>query len=340
MNEGRTYAFPEGQTLEEARPGGWSGPPAATVVAVEDGRIVGSAKMGPNRPGRGAHVATASFIVDPAHRVKGVGRALGRVRHRLEPRGGLPRDPVQRRRRGQRPGRAPVEVARVRGHRHRARGLRSPRPRARRPARDAPPALNRAARQTADRGRDRGRARPAHPLRRRVGRARGLDQAAVPGRLRRQLRPRPVGGRADRVARGRARGRRARGRRALQLGQHPGGRIDVRAGALDPGRRGALLRHRGRRPGRRAPAGLDAAGIRPGTAPLAGGLARRRRRRAPVPGRPAGPVRRRRGRRLALHRRAADPAAPADPPARAGAAGSPPLPAVRGHRRHRRLPAR
>jgi len=33
--------------------------------------------MGPNRPGRGAHVATASFLVDPAHQGKGAGRALG-----------------------------------------------------------------------------------------------------------------------------------------------------------------------------------------------------------------------------------------------------------------------
>ena len=34
-------------------------------------------KMGPNRPGRGSHVATASFMVDLAHRGRGVGRALG-----------------------------------------------------------------------------------------------------------------------------------------------------------------------------------------------------------------------------------------------------------------------
>src|SRR6476646_8909963 len=33
--------------------------------------------MGPNRPGRGAHVATASFMVDPAAQGRGVGRALG-----------------------------------------------------------------------------------------------------------------------------------------------------------------------------------------------------------------------------------------------------------------------
>jgi GNAT superfamily N-acetyltransferase len=39
--------------------------------------VLGSAKAGPNRPGRGAHVATASFMVDPAHAGRGVGRALG-----------------------------------------------------------------------------------------------------------------------------------------------------------------------------------------------------------------------------------------------------------------------
>src|SRR4051812_50194079 len=57
-------------------------PPGLTVVAVEhddDGSevVLGSAKTGPNRPGRGAHVATASFMVDPACAGRGVGRALG-----------------------------------------------------------------------------------------------------------------------------------------------------------------------------------------------------------------------------------------------------------------------
>lgn len=78
MAEGRTFPFPERQSLEEARPWWMEQPPGKTVVAVDDdGVIVGSAKMGPNRPGRGAHVATASFIVDPAHQGKGIGRALG-----------------------------------------------------------------------------------------------------------------------------------------------------------------------------------------------------------------------------------------------------------------------
>jgi L-amino acid N-acyltransferase YncA len=76
--EGRTYAYPDGLTPDQAR--GWwmEVPPGRTVVAVDGADILGSAKMGPNRPGRGSHVATASFMVNPAHRRRGVGRSLGR----------------------------------------------------------------------------------------------------------------------------------------------------------------------------------------------------------------------------------------------------------------------
>jgi L-amino acid N-acyltransferase YncA len=77
MAEGRTYAFPERQSLDEAKPWWMEQPPGRTVVAVDEGRIVGSAKMGPNRPARGSHIGTASFLVDPGCRSKGVGRALG-----------------------------------------------------------------------------------------------------------------------------------------------------------------------------------------------------------------------------------------------------------------------
>jgi GNAT superfamily N-acetyltransferase len=75
--QGDSYAFPVGMPLEEARPWWMERPPGRTVVACASGSVVGSAKMGPNRPGRGAHIATASFMVDPAHRGLGVGRALG-----------------------------------------------------------------------------------------------------------------------------------------------------------------------------------------------------------------------------------------------------------------------
>lgn len=75
--EGRTYAYPEDLTSEAARALWMEGPPGLTVVAVDGADVLGSAKMGPNRPGRGAHVATASFMVDARHRGRGVGRALG-----------------------------------------------------------------------------------------------------------------------------------------------------------------------------------------------------------------------------------------------------------------------
>jgi len=74
---GSTYAYPEHLSLEGARPLWMEQPPGHTVVAVEGDLVVGSAKMGPNRPGRGSHVATASFMVDPEQVGCGVGRALG-----------------------------------------------------------------------------------------------------------------------------------------------------------------------------------------------------------------------------------------------------------------------
>jgi L-amino acid N-acyltransferase YncA len=76
--DGESYAFPEDLTEETARPWWMEQPPARTVVAVDGaGTVLGSAKTGPNRPGRGAHIATASFMVDPDCSGRGVGRELG-----------------------------------------------------------------------------------------------------------------------------------------------------------------------------------------------------------------------------------------------------------------------
>jgi L-amino acid N-acyltransferase YncA len=74
--EGESYAYPDDLTSDQARGLWMERPPALTVVLEEDGRILGSAKMGPNRPGRGDHVGTASFMVDPAASGRGVGRGL------------------------------------------------------------------------------------------------------------------------------------------------------------------------------------------------------------------------------------------------------------------------
>jgi L-amino acid N-acyltransferase YncA len=80
--EGATYAYPVGLSSAEAR-ALWTGQ-GHVVVAVEDdepvrpeGAVLGTAVMQPNRPGRGSHVATASFMVAEHARGRGVGRALG-----------------------------------------------------------------------------------------------------------------------------------------------------------------------------------------------------------------------------------------------------------------------
>ena len=69
-------------TIETGRSWWIEQPPGETVVLEEDLvgsglTILGTAKMGPNRPGHGDHIGTASFMVAPQARGRGVGRALG-----------------------------------------------------------------------------------------------------------------------------------------------------------------------------------------------------------------------------------------------------------------------
>lgn len=75
IEAGESYAYPDGLPSDAAR-ALWMGQ-HRVVVAEEEGRILGTATMGPNRTGRGAHVATGSFMVDPSAAGRGVGRALG-----------------------------------------------------------------------------------------------------------------------------------------------------------------------------------------------------------------------------------------------------------------------
>jgi GNAT superfamily N-acetyltransferase len=73
-----TFCYDPAMTAEQAHETWVTRPPGATVVAVEGDRIVGTAHMEANRPGRGSHVATASFMVDANARGCGVGEALCR----------------------------------------------------------------------------------------------------------------------------------------------------------------------------------------------------------------------------------------------------------------------
>ncbi len=77
VDDGRTYALPVGLSVDEARRVWFEPAPWRVFVAIENGVVLGTAKVGPVRAGRGSHVATASFMVDPARAGRGIGAALG-----------------------------------------------------------------------------------------------------------------------------------------------------------------------------------------------------------------------------------------------------------------------
>lgn len=77
VNAQESFVYDPGWSSEQARQVWVDDPPGRTVVATDDEGLLGSATMGPNRPGPGAHIATASFMVGSAARGRGVGRALG-----------------------------------------------------------------------------------------------------------------------------------------------------------------------------------------------------------------------------------------------------------------------
>ncbi|MFJ4923745.1 GNAT family N-acetyltransferase [Streptomyces sp. NPDC088725] len=74
---GETFPYPVDLGMAEARDWWLLAAPNRTVVAVDDmGTVLGTAKMNRNQPGNAAHVASASYMVDPAYEGRGVGRAL------------------------------------------------------------------------------------------------------------------------------------------------------------------------------------------------------------------------------------------------------------------------
>ena len=77
VSAAETYAYDPDMAEETARAMWMVGPPCVTLLAVADGVVVGTANAYANRAGPGAHVASASFMVDPARAGRGAGRALG-----------------------------------------------------------------------------------------------------------------------------------------------------------------------------------------------------------------------------------------------------------------------
>ncbi|GAA0420202.1 hypothetical protein GCM10010357_46930 [Streptomyces luteireticuli] len=75
---GETFPYPPDIGPDEARELWMARPPGRVTVAVDEasGAVLGTANMAANRPGNGSHVASASYMVDPAVAGRGVGRAL------------------------------------------------------------------------------------------------------------------------------------------------------------------------------------------------------------------------------------------------------------------------
>ncbi|MFO0800384.1 MAG: GNAT family N-acetyltransferase [Gemmataceae bacterium] len=73
---GDAYPFPDDFSREQAL-AYWFAPGTHVRVAEADGRVVGSYTVRPNQPGRASHLANGAYLVDPAARGTGIGRALG-----------------------------------------------------------------------------------------------------------------------------------------------------------------------------------------------------------------------------------------------------------------------
>jgi GNAT superfamily N-acetyltransferase len=76
VRAGETFPYDPSMSAAQAHDIWIEVPPGLTIVAVEGERVLGTAKMGPNRTGPGSHVSTASFMVASDARGRGVGTAL------------------------------------------------------------------------------------------------------------------------------------------------------------------------------------------------------------------------------------------------------------------------
>ena len=137
---GDTFSYDQRMGEAQARAMWMLDPPDRTSVAVEDGLVLGSANMYPNHDGPGAHVASGNFMVDSAHRGKGVGRALAEDMVEWARRRGFRAIQFNAVAESNTAGGRPIRVARLRDAGDHPRGLPAPRAGLRRPARDVPAA--------------------------------------------------------------------------------------------------------------------------------------------------------------------------------------------------------
>ena len=73
---GDSFVYDPNTPREEAE-AYWFAKGTRTYVAEQDGKVVGSYILRPNRPGLGNHVSNAGFMVAPAVRRFGIGLAMG-----------------------------------------------------------------------------------------------------------------------------------------------------------------------------------------------------------------------------------------------------------------------
>ena len=81
LREGATYTYPRDISKADAL-AAWMGPDRETLVAKEDGKIIGTYYLRANQVGGGSHVANCGFVTDRAAGRRGVARRM--CAHSLE----------------------------------------------------------------------------------------------------------------------------------------------------------------------------------------------------------------------------------------------------------------
>lgn len=74
IQQGETYAYEVVSQTDLSSL--WFAPGMKTYVAVESNQVLGTYILKPNQPGRGNHIANASYLVKAASRGKGIGDTL------------------------------------------------------------------------------------------------------------------------------------------------------------------------------------------------------------------------------------------------------------------------